>query len=154
MWRGSRNYQQRWRKNKKITELETHCTFHLFQQLLFRNTYILLIISPLSLSLICTYIYTYITYKSLDIYALNLFIAHSGEHWWEQNIFCLFTTSILAKLSTWFFEHSGNISNSLLVNPSHIDDSWEGRSTCLWIYIYIHIYNLFSTQSFMLPIFS
>ena len=26
------------------------------------------------------------------IYALNLFIEHSGEHWWEQNIFCSFTT--------------------------------------------------------------
>ena len=28
----------------------------------------------------------------LWIYALNLFIEHSGEHWWEQNIFCSFTT--------------------------------------------------------------
>ena len=28
----------------------------------------------------------------VDIYALNLFIEHSGEHWWEQNIFCLLTT--------------------------------------------------------------
>ena len=25
------------------------------------------------------------------IYALNLFIEHSGEHWWERNIFCSFT---------------------------------------------------------------
>ena len=24
------------------------------------------------------------------------------------------------------FEHSGNISCSLLVNPSHTDESWEG----------------------------
>ena len=48
-------------------------------------------------------------------------------------------TSILAKLSTWGFEHSGDISCSLLVNPSHIDESWEGQNTCLWIdieYIY------------------
>ena len=27
------------RKNKQITELKTYCTFHPFQQLLFRNTY-------------------------------------------------------------------------------------------------------------------
>ena len=28
----------------------------------------------------------------MDIYALNLFIEHSGEQWWEQNAFCSFTT--------------------------------------------------------------
>ena len=38
------------------------------------------------------------------------------------------------------FEHSENISCSLLVILSHIDDSWAGRNTCLWIYIYIYIY--------------
>ena len=46
-------------------------------------------------------------------------------------------------------EHSGDISCSLLVNPGHTDEFWEGRNTCLWIYIiyiiyiyiyYIHIY--------------
>ena len=36
--------------------------------------------------------------------------------------------------------HSGDISCSPLVNPSHIDESWEGRNTCMWIYIYIYIY--------------
>ena len=46
-------------------------------------------------------------HMSVNIYALNLFTEHSQEHWWEQNIFCLFTTSILEKLSTWCFEHSG-----------------------------------------------
>ena len=77
---------------------------------------------------------------------MNLFIEHSGEHWWEQNLvlFVHHTTSILAKLSTWCFEHSGDISCSLLVNPSHTDESWEGRNTCMWIYtclwIYIYIY--------------
>ena len=40
------------------------------------------------------------------------------------------------------FEHSGDISYSLLVNPSHTDESWEGWSTCLCIYIYIHIHIL------------
>ena len=29
---------------------------------------------------------------SMDRNALNLFIEHSEEHWWEQNIFCSFTT--------------------------------------------------------------
>ena len=29
---------------------------------------------------------------------------------------------------------------TLLVNPSHSDESWEGRNTCQWIYIYIYIY--------------
>ena len=77
----------------------------------------------------------------VDIYALNLFIEHSGEHWWEQICFCSFTTSILAKLSTWCFEHSGDISCSLLVHPSHTDESWAGRNTCMWIiYVYIYIY--------------
>ena len=56
-------------------------------------------------------------------------------------LFVHHTTSILAKLSTWCFEHSGDISYSLLVNPSHTDESSEGRNTCMWIYIYIYIYN-------------
>ena len=38
------------------------------------------------------------------------------------------------------FEQSSDISYSLLINPSHTDESWEGRNTCLWIYIYIYIY--------------
>ena len=79
------------------------------------------------------YIYMYMIYWYMiiqsvyDIYALNSFIEHSGEHWWEQNIFLFVhhTTSILAKLSTWCFEHSGDIGCSLLVNPSHTDESWE-----------------------------
>ena len=48
-------------------------------------------------------------------------------------LFVHHTTSILARLSTWCFEHSGDISCSLLVNLSHTDESWEGRNTCLWI---------------------
>ena len=61
------------------------------------------------------YIYVWYIYGVLDIYALNLFI-----------------------------EHSGDISCSLLVNPSHTGESWEGRNTCLWIYK-LWIYSL-STQ--------
>ena len=45
---------------------------------------------------------------------------------------------ILAKISTLCFEHSGDISCSLLVNPSHTYEAWERRNTCLWIYIYIY----------------
>ena len=58
----------------------------------------------------------------------------------EYFLFVHHTTSILAKLSTWRFEHSGDISCSLLINPSHTDESWEGQNTCLWIHIYIYIY--------------
>ena len=64
----------------------------------------------------------------------------------EYILFVQHTTSILAKLSTWCFEHSGDVSCSLPVNPSHTDEFWEGRNTCMWIYIhniyimYIYIY--------------
>ena len=56
------------------------------------------------------------------------------------NVLVIYIYSILAKLSTWCFEHSGDISCSLLVNPSHTDESWAGRNTCMWIYIYTYIY--------------
>ena len=49
-------------------------------------------------------------------------------------LFVHHTTSILATLSTRCFEHSADSSCSLLVNPSHTDESWEGRNTCMWIY--------------------
>ena len=64
----------------------------------------------------------------------------------EYFLFAHHTASILAKLSTWCFEHSSDISCSLLVNPSHTDDSWERRNTCMYIYMmnvqnmYIYIY--------------
>ena len=35
------------------------------------------------------------------------------------------------------------ISHSLLVNPSHTHESWEGQNTCLWIYIYIYIIHIY-----------
>ena len=80
-----------------------------------------------------TLVTSVVLYSSVNIYALKLFTEHSAEHWWEQNIFCSFPTSILAKLSTWCFENSGDISCSLLVKPSHTDESWEEWNTCLWI---------------------
>ena len=53
----------------------------------------------------------------------------------EYFMFVHHTTSILARLSTWCFEHSGDINCSLLVSPRRADESWGGRDTCLWICI-------------------
>ena len=62
--------------------------------------------------ILCIYMIIYNIYITLYILTLyitlyNLFIEHSGEHWWEQNIFCSFTTpqafwqsSALGALST------------------------------------------------------
>ena len=50
----------------------------------------------------------------------------------EYFLFVHHTTSILAKLSTWCFEHSGGISCSLLVNLNHTDESWKGRNRKGW----------------------
>ena len=52
----------------------------------------------------------------------------------EYFLFLHHTRGILAKLNTLCFEHSAEISCSLLVNLSHTEDSWEGRSTCLGIF--------------------
>ena len=52
----------------------------------------------------------------------------------EYFLFVHHTTSFLAKLSTWCFEHSGYISCSLLLNLSDTDESWQERNMCLWIY--------------------
>ena len=76
----------------------------------------------------------------LWIYTLWIYSLSTLENTDENKLFCLFTTSILAKLNTWCFEHSGDISCFLLVNLSHTDESWAGRITRLWIYIYIYIY--------------
>ena len=49
-----------------------------------------------------------------------------------------------------------DISCSLLVNPSHTDESWEGRNKCMWIiiiiiiiyiYTYIKIYYTFECNN-------
>ena len=58
----------------------------------------------------------------------------------KVNILC-YTTILcyiyqhLSYINTWSFEHSGDISCSLLVNPSHNDESWERKNTCMWIYM-------------------
>ena len=61
----------------------------------------------------------------------------------EYFLFVHSTTSILAKLSTWCFEHSGEIGCPLLVNRRHTDEFWEGRNTCLWIYA-LNLFNEYS----------
>ena len=64
----------------------------------------------------------------------------------EYFLFVHHTTSILAKLSTWCFEHSGNVNCSLLVNPSHTGESWEGILKEFWhslSFINFLIVNLF-----------
>ena len=53
----------------------------------------------------------------------------------EYFLFVHHTASILAKLTTLCFEQSGEFSCSLLANPSHTDESFAGRNTCLlWLY--------------------
>ena len=77
------------------------------------------------------------------------YICYKFIHWalWrtlmrtKYFLFVHHTTSILAKLNTWCFEHSGDIGCSWLVNSSHTDESWEGRNTYLRIYTLL-IYSL------------
>ena len=52
----------------------------------------------------------------------------------EYFLFLHHATSILATFRTWRFKDSGDISCCLVVSPSHTDESWERRNTCLWIY--------------------
>ena len=56
------------------------------------------------------------------------------------------TTSILAKLSTWYFGQSSDISCSLLVHLGRTFQSWEGQNTYLWIYT-LWIYSLWTLQN-------
>ena len=80
-----------------------------------------------SYSHICIYIdiihiYIYIYTHSHNSHIYSLIYSHSHIHIYT------FTTSALAKLSTCCFEHSGDISFSWLVNPSHTDESWEDET--------------------------
>ena len=76
------------------------------------------------------------------IYTLWLYSLSTLNNIDENKIFfCSLTTSTLAMLSTRCFELPGDISFSLLVNPSHADGSWEWRNMCLWIYT-LWIYSL------------
>ena len=53
----------------------------------------------------------------------------------EYFLFVHHARNILATLSTSWFEHTGDINCSLRISSSDTDESWEGRITCLWIYI-------------------
>ena len=68
----------------------------------------------------------------------------------EYFLFIHHTTSILAKLSTWCFEHSGDISCSLLVNQSNTDESWEGRKKCMWIYRRVKVLSVIKTGEILI----
>ena len=75
----------------------------------------------------------YIDYHIIIIYIIDSFSVYI------YNILSIY----IYKFSTCCFEHSGDISCSLLVNPSHTDESWEGRNTCLYIYVNIYIHILY-----------
>ena len=64
----------------------------------------------------------------------------------EYFLFIHYTTRILVKFSTCCFEHSGDISSSLLVNLIHTDESLGGRNMCLWIYT-LWIYSLSTLEN-------
>ena len=90
-----------------------------------------------SISIYCiVYIYIYIHIRVCGYIRLNLFIEHSGEHWWEQNSFCTFTTpqtfqqsSAPGALTTLMT----SVVRATLMSPGK--DSYIG-----YIYIYICIY--------------
>ena len=59
----------------------------------------------------------------------------------EYFFFVHHTTIILGKLSNWCFEHSGNISCSLLINRATLmSPANDETHVCGYIYIYIYIF--------------
>ena len=90
---------------------------------------------------------------SVDIYALNLFIEHSREHWWVQNSFWSFTTPQA------FWQSSAPGALSILVTlvvlysltrATLISLGKDKTRVCgyiLYIYIYIYIYMYISRKS-------
>ena len=89
---------------------------------------------------------------SVDKYALNLFIEHSGEHWWEQNIFCSFTapqvfwqSSALGALSTLVTSAVlYSLTRDTLMSPGKGETRVCGYIyVYIYIYIYIYIYNVY-----------
>ena len=87
-------------------------------------------------SKLLTYVFNFrmAIYNNLWIYTLWIYSLSTLENTDKNKLFCLFTTSILAKLSKYCFEHSDDNNCSLLVKPSHTDESWAGHITCLTIY--------------------
>ena len=73
---------------------------------------------------------------TLWIYSLSTLLGNIDEN----KIFVCSPQAFWLSSGTWCFEHSGDISCSLLVNPSHTDESWVGCNMCMWMCIYIYIY--------------
>ena len=86
------------------------------------------------------FVHTWLSYKFVYLY-IHI---HLGP--WitlmrtEYFLFVYHNISFLVNLSIWCFEHSGDITCCLLVKRSHTEECWDGRSTCLRIYIYIYKY--------------
>ena len=85
----------------------------------------------------------YTKHVYVDIYALNLFIEHSGEHWWEQNIFCSFSTP----QAFWQSSAPGALSTLVtsvvlysLTRATLISLGKDETRVCGYIHIYIGIY--------------
>ena len=83
------------------------------------------------------YIYIHNTYIYIHIHTYTLWRTLMRT---EYFLFVHHSTSVLAKLSTWCFEHSGDINCSLLVNPSDtMSPGKDETRVCRYIYIYVYI---------------
>ena len=87
------------------------------------------------------------------MYGLNLFIEHSGEHWWEQNFFFFFFSweQNICSLTTpqVFWQSSAPGALSTLVTSVilySLTRAWpmspgkDGTRFCGYIYLYIYVY--------------
>ena len=77
------------------------------------------------------------------IYALNLFIEQSGEHWWEQNIFCSFITP----QAFWHSSAPGALSTLVtsvvlysLTRATVMSPGKDETNVCGYLHLYIYIY--------------
>ena len=82
---------------------------------------------------IYTYVNTWYIYVNgyINIYYIYMYIYIFNGYLYIYLYFCLYL---------YILERSSDISCCLLVNPSHTDESWAGRTrVCVYIYIYIYI---------------
>ena len=126
-----------------------------FTQQLLLATFLTSLIYLISILVPCVYMVTSVVLYSLtratlmnpgkDERRVCGYIRSKFIHWavWralmrtEYFLFVHHTTNIFAKLSTWCFEHSGDIICSLLINSSHTDESCKGQNTCLRLLTFI-----------------
>ena len=71
---------------------------------------------------------------------------HSGEHWWEQNIFCSFTTpqAFWQSSAPGCFDEHSLVTSVVLYSLTQAtlsvsDESWDGRTKHVYVDIYIYI---------------